>query len=60
MYLIGNLNHAIIIVVDWIFEFNYKHALFLTRESLDLICSPSVGEEQSVHFETVYFAVIDM
>ena len=29
----------------------------MTRESLDIICSPSVGEEQIVNFETVFYAV---
>ena len=31
--------------------------LCMTRESLDLIFYPSVGEEQVVTFETVFFAV---
>ena len=40
-----NVNHAISIVGYWIFESNYEQAICLTRKSLDLICSPSVGEE---------------
>ena len=54
---IRNVNHAIIIVGYWIFDSNYEQALCLTRESLDSICSTSVGEEQVVKFETVFFAV---
>ena len=34
---LGNMNHAIIIVGHWIFDSNYKKALFLTQELLDLI-----------------------
>ena len=41
---LGIVNHAISIVGYWIFDSNYEKALYLTRESLDLICSPSVGE----------------
>ena len=53
----GNVNHDISIVDFLIFDSNYVQALFLTRESLDLIFSPSVGVEQVVKFETVFFAV---
>ena len=28
---LGNMNHAIIIVEHWIFDSNYKKALFLTQ-----------------------------
>ena len=44
METLGNVNHAISIVGYWIFDSNYEKALPLTRESFDLICSPSVGE----------------
>ena len=54
---LGNMNHVIIIVGYCISESNYKQALFMTREPMDLMCSPSVGEEQVVKFETVFFAV---
>ena len=54
---LGNLNHAISMVGYWIFESNYEQEMFLTRESLDLICSPSVGEEQAVKSETVFLAI---
>ena len=54
---LGNFNNAIIIVGYWIFDSNYDKALHLTRKSLGLICSPSVGEEQDVNFETVFYAV---
>ena len=41
---LGNTNHAISVVGYWIFDYNYKRALVLNRESLDMICAPSVGE----------------
>ena len=40
---LGNVNHYISILGPWIFDSNYKNTLFLTHESLDIICSPSVG-----------------
>ena len=54
---IGYVNHAISILCSWIFYYNYGKALRLTRESLDLICSPLIGEEQVVMFETVFLSV---
>ena len=47
---LGNMNHAISIVGYWIFYSNYKKALCLTQESLDVICSPSIGEEPVANF----------
>ena len=47
---LGNVNHAIIVVVNWIFDSNYEKALVLNRASLDMICAPSVGEEQDAIF----------
>ena len=44
MYTLGNVNHAISILRSWIFDSNYEKSLCLTRESLDIILSPSVGE----------------
>ena len=41
---LGNVNHAISIVGHCIFDYNYEKAI-LTQLSLDIICSPSVGEE---------------
>ena len=55
--MIGNVNHAISIVGYWIFDSNYEKSLVLNRESLDMICAPSVGEEQVAVFETVFTAV---
>ena len=43
---VGNVNHAVIIVGYWIFESNYRKALPLTTESLNVICS---------HFELEVF-----
>ena len=54
---LGNVNSAISIVGNWMFDSNYEKSLRLTRESLDLICSPSVGEEQVVKTETLFYAV---
>ena len=55
---LGNLNHAISIVGNRIVDSNYNKSLCLTHESLDLICSPSVGEQQVATFRTVIYAVI--
>ena len=40
-----NVNHAIGVVGNWIFDSNYEKALVLHRESLDMIFALSVGEE---------------
>ena len=48
---IGNVNHAFSVVGCWIFDSDYEIALVLNRESLDMICAPSVGEEQAAKFE---------
>ena len=53
----GDLNHAISVVVSWIFESNYERALVLNKESLDMICAPYIGEKQAARFEKVYYAV---
>ena len=54
---IGNVNLAISVVGSWIFDSNYERALVLNKASLDMICAPSVGEEQAANFEKVYYAV---
>ena len=54
---LGNVNHAISVVGNWIFDSNYEKALVLNKASLDMICAPSVGEEQDSIFETVFTAV---
>ena len=54
---LGNVNHAISVVGSWIFDSNYEIALVLNKESLDMICAPSIGEEQAARFEKVYYAV---
>ena len=53
----GNFNHAISIVGHWIFDSNYNKSLCLTQQSLDLICSPSVGEELVATFRSVFYSV---
>ena len=52
-----NVNHAISVVGSWVFGSNYERALVLNKASLDMICAPSVGEEQNAIFEKVYYAV---
>ena len=54
---IGNVNHAISVVGNRIFDSNYEGSLVLNKASLDLICAPSVGEEQNAIFEKVFYAV---
>ena len=54
---LGNVNHAISVVGSWIFDSNYERALVLNKASLDMICAPSVGEEQDAMFGKIYYAV---
>ena len=54
---LGNVNHDISIVGYWIFESNYEKALCMSPESLDLICSPSICEEQVSKFPSVFYIV---
>ena len=54
---LGNANHDISIVGYCIFDSNYEKALCRTQESLDIICSPSVGEEQVATFQSVFHSV---
>ena len=57
MKLLVNVNPNIRIVRYCIFESNYEKSLYLTQESLDIICSPSIGEEQAATFQSVFYAV---
>ena len=54
---LGNVNHAISVVGNWIFDSNYERALVINKASLDMICAPSVGEEQNAIFENIFYAV---
>ena len=54
---LGNLNRDISVVGYCIFGSNYKKSFFLNRVSLDMICSPSVGDEKAAKFEPVFAAV---
>ena len=54
---LGNENHSTSVVGYRIFDSNYEKPLVLNRELLDMICAPSVGEEQVAEFETVFTAV---
>ena len=57
MDLIGNVNHAISVVGNWIFNSNLERALVLNRALLETICAPSVGEEQNAISEKVFNAI---
>ena len=50
MYSLGNMNHDISVVGYWIFDSNYEIALVLKRESLNMICALSIGEEEVTDF----------
>ena len=54
---LGNVDHSISVFGNWIFDSNYEKSLVLNRASLDMICTPSVGEEQADIFEPVVTAV---
>ena len=54
---LGNANHDISVVGYWIFDSNYEKSLVLNRELLDMICAPSVGEEQVAEFEILFNSV---
>ena len=54
---LGIVNHVISVVGGQIFDSNYERALVLNKASLDMICAPSVGEEQAAIFEKVYYAI---
>ena len=54
---LSNVNRAINVVGYWIFESNYKRALVLNRESLNMICALFVGEVNFAVFGTVCTAV---
>ena len=54
---LGNVNHAISVVGSWVSDSKYERALVLNKASLDMICAPSVGEEQAAKFDKVYYAV---
>ena len=57
MSLLQNANHAISIVGHWIFDSNYKKALYLTQELVDIICSPSIDKEEVATFLSAFYAV---
>ena len=53
---LGNVNHAISVIGNWIFDSNYERSLVLNMASLEMICASSVGEEQDSTFENVFTA----
>ena len=54
---LGILNHAIIIVGHWIFDYNYNKALCLKQVLMDILCSPSIDEELAATFQSIFYAV---
>ena len=56
MDIVGNINHTVIIFGYWIFYNNYKKALLLTLDLLNLICPALVGEGMFAVFESVFRA----
>ena len=54
---LGNVNHVISILGYWIFDSNYEKELCLPQQSLDVMCSPSIVEEQVATFQSVFYAV---
>ena len=48
---LGNVNHAISVVGSWIYDSNYEIELVLNKESLEMICAPSIGEEQAARLK---------
>ena len=54
---LGNVNYAISSLGCQIFDSKYEKSLVLNRESLDMICAPSVGEDQVATYETVFYYV---
>ena len=54
---LGNVNNDISVVGYWIFDSNYKRAHVLNRESLDMICAPSLIKEQVAKFKLVFNSV---
>ena len=52
-----HVNHAISIVGNWIFDSKYEKSRCLTQESMDIICSPSVGKELVATLRSVHYAV---
>ena len=54
----GNVNHSVSITWCWIYDSNYKTALPLMRQSLDIMCSPSRYEKcMHAEFKSIFDAV---
>ena len=54
----GNVNHAVSITECWIYDSNYKRALTLIKEHLDIICFPSKDYKIIyAKFKDVYFTI---
>ena len=58
MDLLGNVNNAVSAFGKWFFDSNYKKALPLILESLNIICSYSEKDKIVTLFETVFYAVM--
>ena len=54
---LGNVNNAISVAGYWVFYSNYKKALYMTKELLDIICSSYIDEEIVETFISVFYSV---
>ena len=53
----GNIDNAVSIDGCWMYDFNYKRALNLMNELLDLICNPSKDDDEIyAEFRMLYYA----
>ena len=58
IYIAGNVNHVVSIIRCWIYDSNYKRALPLIKEPLDIIFSPYKDyDDMYAYFGVVLYAV---
>ena len=57
MNIVGNFNHAVSIFSYWIFEFNYKRTLPLTKYLLHIVSYTLEGDVIFAMFERVFLTV---
>ena len=54
----GNINHDIIIIGCWMYDSNYKRALYMIEGYLDIIIFPSKYEKgMYAEFKDVYYTI---
>ena len=54
---VGNMNHAVSVVVKWVFDSNNENFLLLNIDSVDLICASSDEDDYYAKSQVVYYAV---